>query len=260
MHQICQMPILTLTTDYGLKDFYVSALKAKLYTAFPEISCVDISHLIPPFDLVQGSLVFKSAWKYFPKNTIHIIDIDNAEGNPYLLLFEMEEQYFIMPDNGMISLIFDKTFPGKIFKLEYAKDSLVGVQIYDLFIKAVQIIRNQFAGSTPSANYMQSLTFQPTYTSDSIHASVIYIDHYHNLILNLESDLFNKIRNGRNFEIVIKRHTITEIHSSFHEVKENEICCFFNASGHLTIGINKSNAAALLGLGIGNEILIYFSN
>lgn len=260
LHKICPMPILTLTTDYGLKDFYVSALKAKLYTQFPENTIVDISHLIPPFDLVQGSLIFKAAWSYFPQGTIHIVDIDHADGNPNLLVVEKSKHFFILPDNGLLSLIFYPDVPSSIFKLDYEKNSLEGINIYDLFAKGIRAIQQNMQGLSPTQQYMQSLSFQPTYTTDTIHTSVIYIDHYRNLILNLEKSLFEKLQRGRNFEIIIKRHSITKIHTSFNQVEENEICCLFSASGHLTIAINKSTAAELLGLSIGSELLIYFTN
>lgn len=254
------MPLITLTTDYGIKDFYVSALKAKLYNHFTNVTLVDISHLVPPFDVIQGSLMFRAVWQEFPKDTIHIIDIDNAGGNKNLLIIDFENQYFVMPDNGLISLIFSDNSLLKIYTLDYEADTLKGNQFSSLLILAVQKILNNLDGLALISLYEKSITYQPVYTADTIHASVIYIDNYRNVILNVDQKLFENLRQGRAFEIIFKKYCVSIIHQNYDQVKENEICCFFNSADLLEISMNKSKAADLLGLSLDNEVLIDFKN
>ena len=77
--------LITLTSDMGLKDYYVAAMKGAIYSQLPDTKIVDISHNIPPFDILHASFVLKNTFKQFPKNTIHIIGVDaekSEENNP----------------------------------------------------------------------------------------------------------------------------------------------------------------------------------
>ena len=101
--------LITLTSDMGLKDYYVASVKGAIYSQLPEANIVDISHNIPPFDIIHASFVIKNTFKQFPKNSIHIIGID-AEINDEAkhIIVKNHDQYFIGADNGIFSLIFDK--------------------------------------------------------------------------------------------------------------------------------------------------------
>lgn len=254
------MPLITLTTDYGMKDFYVSVLKAHLIKFFPNHTVADISHLVTPFNIMEGSVVFKSSWHHFPKQTIHLVDIDPFGGQLHFLAFEYQEHFFLLPDNGMISLIFENTDAISVYKIDLDQSHKSAFNLYGLFIKAIQQMQNQFQGQTPFHEYMQSMSFQPVFTADTIHANVIYIDHYRNAILNVNQTLFEKIRKERKFELVWKKFSISTLHHGIHDVAENEIACYFNSAGLLTIGLNKSRAAELLGLNLHSEVLIDFLN
>ena len=112
------MPVLTLTTDLGLKDYYVGALKGAVYKEMPDAVIVDISHQVDPFDLIQASFIIKHAFKEFPKNSVHIIGVDTEHSltlQPLAVL--AGDHYFVGPDNGIFSLIFDK-IPDK-WKIEF---------------------------------------------------------------------------------------------------------------------------------------------
>src|SRR5882762_8050824 len=102
-------PIITLTTDYGTNDHLVGTLKGVILKINPEATIVDITHNVAPFDLLDGALAIGSAYSYFPARTIHVVVVDPGVGTDRRpLLVTAENQYFVAPDNGVLSLIYDR--------------------------------------------------------------------------------------------------------------------------------------------------------
>ena len=102
-------PIVTLTTDYGTSDHLVGVLKGVILKINPEVQIVDITHQVTPFDLLDGALAIASAYAYFPPRTIHVVVVDPGVGTERRpLLVSGQNQYFIAPDNGVLSGIFEK--------------------------------------------------------------------------------------------------------------------------------------------------------
>ena len=109
------MSIITLTTDFGLKDHFVGAIKGTVYSELPDARIVDISHLISPFNIAETAYILKNAYKSFPEGSIHIIGVDselNEENN--LIALYLDNHYFICPNNGVISLLASEIKPEKI--------------------------------------------------------------------------------------------------------------------------------------------------
>jgi S-adenosylmethionine hydrolase len=181
--------LITLTSDMGLKDYYVAAMKGAIYSQLPDAKIVDISHNIPPFDILHASFVLKNTFKQFPKNTIHIIGVDAEKNqkNKHLIV-KNHDQYFIGADNGIFSLIFDKK-PDGIWDININKE--INDDTFpskDIFIPiACHLAR----GGLPSvvAKETQEIKtkqlFRPIINNNSIKAMVCYIDKYGNLMTNV---------------------------------------------------------------------------
>jgi S-adenosylmethionine hydrolase len=105
------MSIITLTTDYGLKDYFVGALKGKLLSNNPDVTIVDISHDIDPFNTVEASYVISAACFSFPKGTVHLIgvDLELTKENKHIVM-KCHDSYFIAADNGILSMLSQKIF------------------------------------------------------------------------------------------------------------------------------------------------------
>ncbi len=130
------MPIITLTTDFGLKDYYVGLLKGALLSQNPSLPLVDISHNINVYDIVQGAFILKNCFAEFPVGTIHIISISNYRNDPpCFLAVRYAGHYFIGPDNGVFSLLFDNKITRDIYELEYVKNNAFPLK--DVFANAV---------------------------------------------------------------------------------------------------------------------------
>lgn len=260
------MATITLTSDWGTKDYYSAAVKGVILQHLPATTIVDISHGIPPFNLHHASFVVRNSYRHFPEGTVHIIDInsDTPARNKYSLV-ENEGQYFIAPDNGMFSLIFDKA-PEKIIALSVPESLKISTFIArDLFAplacKLAQGAKPEEFGETV-ASVSQRVSFAPAVDDNVIRGKVIYIDSYENVFLNISAELFKQVGQGRKFTIYFKTldYAIQKISSSYSDVPEGEILAIFSTSGLLEIAINKGNASGLLGLKTDEMVRVEFKD
>ena len=112
------MAIITLTTDFGLKDHYVAAVKGAIYSEISEVTIVDVSHKVTPFNYKEASYIIKNAYQSFPKGTIHIIGVDselNSETQHIAMLFD--GHYFICANNGILSVLNTTKHPEKLIEI-----------------------------------------------------------------------------------------------------------------------------------------------
>jgi|TARA_B110000971_G_scaffold13546_1_gene12578 S-adenosylmethionine hydrolase len=262
--------LITLTSDMGLKDYYVAAMKGAIYSQLPDVKIVDISHNIPPFDILHASFVLKNTFKQFPKNTIHIIGVDaekNDENNH--IIVKNYDQYFIGADNGIFSLIFDKK-PDGIWNINIDTEiNDYSFPTKDIFVPvACHLAR----GGLPSvvAKEIQEIKtkqlFRPIIDNSSIKAMVCYIDKYGNLMTNVTMQIFRDVGKNRSFKIFLTRseYSIQKICSKYNDVPEGERVAIFGSSGFLEIAINKGvrgsggGASQLFGIKINDIITIEF--
>ena len=263
--------LITLTSDMGLKDYYVAAMKGAIYSQLPDAKIVDISHNIPPFDILHASFVLKNTFKQFPKNTIHIIGVDaeKSEKNNHLIV-KNHDQYFIGADNGIFSLIFDKK-PDGIWSININSEiNDYSFPTKDIF---VPIACHLSRGGLPSvvAKEIQEIKtkqlFRPIIDNNSIKAMVCYIDKYGNLMTNVTRQIFKDVGKNRMFKIFLTRseYSIQKISSKYNDVPDGERVAIFGSSGFLEIAINKGvqgsggGASQLFGIKINDIITIEFS-
>src|SRR5690606_24347583 len=109
------MPIITLTTDYGLKDHFVGALKGKILTELAEVTIVDISHNIDAFNTAEASYIINAAYSSFPKGTVHLIGVDaeQTRENQHIAI-QWNGHFFICADNGILGMLTQKIVPEKM--------------------------------------------------------------------------------------------------------------------------------------------------
>lgn len=256
------MAIITLTTDLGLKDYYVSAVKGSILSQLPDVSIVDITHLIPSFNIQEAAYVLKNSYQNFPEGTVHIIGVD-AEATvqtPHIGLL-VSGHYFIGADNGMFSLMFDKV-PDKIVELNIvSENSNPTFPTRDIFVKAAcHLARGGKLDliGTAKQGVNERIMFRPVTVGDSIKGSIIYIDWYSNVVTNITRNLVKEVGKGKQFTIRFGSHEITQISKTYNDVVEGEILAMFNAAGHLEIAMNRGKASQLLNLHMGDTITLLF--
>jgi S-adenosylmethionine hydrolase len=258
------MPVITLTSDWGLKDPYLASVKGTILTQLPDATIVDISHDIAPFDLNQASFIIRNAYKSFPEDTIHILSI-NPEASietPHTIV-RNEGYYFIGADNGIFSLIFDKA-PDQIVEIDILQDTdYFTFPTRDVFVKAaVHIAKGGKIEElgTVKLTLNRFLTFQPVVDGSVIKGKVMYIDAFENLITNITETLFRSIGRGKKFQITFRTpgYSIATISKSYSDVPEGEMLAIFGSTGYLEIAMNKGNACSLLGMEIDELVRIEF--
>jgi len=243
----------------GLKGYYVPRLKAALLSGIPDVTLIDISHHIPHFNVINAAFVVKNSFKDFPQGTIHIISVnDSYRSNPAILVLLSDGHHFIGPDNGLFSLIFDKS-PEKIIEINSGNATGSLRSMYAL--TASQIAQGEALETlgTEKNDYHRLTGWNPTYNSDSIKAAIQYIDEYGNCFCNLTKQLFEEVRKGRKYRIELKRNYVaTELINFYPDVIPGEMAVFFSSSGWLVLAINQGNIAQLLNLKETDSVLIMF--
>ncbi len=251
------MSLVTFTSDYGLSDYYVAVVKGTIYSYVENLNIVDITHNVNSFDIVQGAYILKNAYSSFPEGTIHMVSINNHyKTDRCFLAVRYDGHYFLGPDNGIFSLIFDGK-PDAIYELE--NDGLLTEERYAKAIKHITggMPFNEIGALVDEIE--ERITFQPITNSALIKGAVIHIDHYENVIVNISKSLFETTRQNRKFHIYFKRFgPISQLNASYSDVEIGETLCMFNSAGFLEIAINKGKAASLLGLQIEDGVHIEF--
>lgn len=260
------MPIITLTTDMGLKDYYVAAVKGAIMKLIPGAMIVDISHNIHPFNILEAAFIIKNSYPEFPEGTIHIIGVnyESDKDRAINVIIENNGHFFIGPDSGIFSMIFD-TPPEKIVELQ--SNGINGFHTFavkNAYVEAAaqlaKGVKIEMLGN-PLENPQQRLMFKPTFEAGRIIKGVIsYIDSYSNIFTNITEKNFNDFGKGRPFEIFFgnKAYNITTIHKSYSDVPAGERLALFGATGYLEIAINQGAAAKLLGMKVNETLRIEF--
>lgn len=258
------MPVLTLTTDWGICDPYVACFKGSLLKQSFLLPVLDITHDIPHFDILTAAYILKTSYDKFPKGSIHYIGLTGPENHeiefPFLIV-EADGHFFIGFDSGIFSLVLSEK-PKRIFQLsarqhedrKKAKENVLeaivelgkGTLPANLGLEQETLLTSYFAVPTTDAN--------------TIRCSIIYIDSFGNVVLNVTRDFFEKEHKNRDFQIFMRKseYTISKISKSYEDTENGEIVAFFNTSDHLEIALNRSNASTLLGLKVMDAIRIEF--
>lgn len=274
------MSIITLTTDFGHKDYFVGALKGKILSEHKEAVIVDISHEIDLFNTLEASYCIEAAYHNFPKGTIHIIGVDSERvGDTQHIAMQWDDHYFICADNGILNTLIQKKIPQKIVAITIHDRLNTDVSDMDVFVAvACHIARggllNVIGKEIPSLKPVSVLTSSITNDLSEIKGQIVYIDSFGNCITNISHKQFNDTIRGRKFEIVIKNKKFSRLHKSYSDfpvsdVKqlkdlEGDFLALFNENRYLEIAIYKSNpktvgsAATLLGLHFRDTVSIKF--
>lgn len=246
------MPIVTLTSDIGERDFLVGAVKGQLLQWLPDANLVDISHQLRPFNYPQAAYVCRNAIRHFPEYSFHIILINLFENNKPLLLAYHNKQYILCADNGLISMILEGTPETVIGLIVPEGQEKTTIHVINSFAKAIKEVHAGAPLHTvgiPDIEIIEKNPLNPLLASDWIEGQIIFVDHFENVVINITRQAFEQHRRGRRFTILFKRdEVIDKISNTYSDVPEGEKLALFNSAGYLEIAINKGNAAGLLGL------------
>ncbi len=277
------MSIITLITDFGYKDQFVAQMKGEIYSNNPESQVVDISHNISPFNIMEAAYILENSYKSFPENTIHIIDVDSEKNKEKKhIIVKLDNHYFITSDNGIMSILSQNINYQEIYEISILNELTPMQSSLKTFSK---VACHLSMGGKPEIvgkkinNLKNVKNLKPFVNSENtqIISSVIYIDHFGNVITNIKKSFFEEIGKGRKFEISARNYKFNTIYSSYSDIinfnlsedqrsDEGKALIIFNSNNYLQISIYRSNpenvgtAATLLGLKIYDRVSVIFSS
>lgn len=257
--------IATLLTDFGTADHFVGAMKGALLTVAPDAYIIDITHDIPAHDVAAGAWALANAYSYFPPGTVHTCVVDPGVGTARrALAARAGEQFFVGPDNGLFSFLYERektievveltnekffrqpvsrTFHGRDVFAPIAGAILNGVGLEELGRKVDDYI------SLPSPRV--------TRTSDgSLAASVIHVDRFGNLVTNVTRDDVRGMTHDAGLMIEIGGRRIASVRETFGEGDADELFAVWGSADRLEIVARCASAARLLGVSRGEELVV----
>ena len=275
------MAIITLTTDYGNKDYSVSSLKAKLISNIDNIRIVDISHDISPFNLSEAGYVLEGAFRDFPKGTIHILSVDSEltpENRHIAIMYE--GSFFIGADNGVFSLIFRDKKPDQIVEINIHSNYNNNISADELFVKVASHIKRSGplnVVGTEIEKIKEITNLRPVINKEinQILGCVIYIDNYGNVVTNITEKLFKEISKTRPFIINARNVKFSKVYKNYSDAidfslekkdreEDGKKIAIFNNLGYLQLSIYRSNpqtvgsASTLFGLNYRDVVSVQF--
>jgi len=259
--------IITLTTDYGTNDHLVGTLKGVILKINPEVTIVDITHNVAPFDLLDGALAIGSAYTYFPPRTIHVVVVDPGVGTDRRpLLVSADNQYFIAPDNGVLSLVYERQQDVVVrhanaehYFLQPLSKTFHG---RDIFAPVAAWLSKgwQPASMGEDINDFKRFALPRPKSADGVLKGIVMrVDTFGNLVTNFRAeDLPESSSNDGTAAVDFKigSQQISRLVATFAQGNAGEPIAYLGSSGYLEIAINKGNASRTLGIGRGTPVVL----
>ena len=276
------MSIITLTTDFGHKDYFVGALKGKILSELKEATLIDISHSIDLFNTLEASYCIEAAYYSFPKGTIHIIGVDSERvADTQHIALQWDDHFFICADNGILNALLQKKVAQKMVAINIHERLQSNASDMDVFVAvACHIARggllNVIGKDISELKPINAVNSSVSDDLKTLKGQIIYIDSFGNCVTNISQKQFVEVARNRKFEIQIKNKKLTRIHKNYSDFPvatnkqlkdfEGDFLALFNENGFLEIAIYKSNpktvgaASTLLGIKFRDTITIEFKN
>ncbi len=258
--------LITLTTDFGLRDPYVGIMKGVIARIAPQANIIDITHDIEPQNMMQAAVVLESLLDYFPATTIHVAVVDPTVGSHRAPIAVQTDRYlFIGPDNGIFTAALSResqraavelnnpayhlhptsrTFHGRDIFAPAAAHLAAGVPLAELGEPIEQLVTLDLP--------------QPQLHADHIEAHVVYVDRFGNLVTDLSRDTFDTWRRNvpHALTVTVNNKTIYGIRDTYADVDKGELLAHFSSTSRLEIAARNTSAAKRLAASPGTSIIV----
>lgn len=256
-------PIITLTTDFGLSDYFVGSVKGVLLRQAPGVRLVDITHDIPPQDLISAAFVLKEISSYFPSGTVHLSVVDPGVGTDRRKIIAVEEgQFFVAPDNGLLTYLVQRN-GCRVYSVD--ETPLLAFKKSPTFAG-----RDHFApiaallarGASPEAlgheirDAVRIEGLSPEVKGERIFGKVVYLDRFGNAIINVTDDLLHSSIGSQKIMLRFKGGSLAGLKKNYAEGEKRSGNLIVNSSRHLEIFVPGGSAQELLGFRLLDEVII----
>lgn len=257
-------PIVTLTTDFGLRDPFVASMKAVILAIERRTRLVDLSHELPPHRVLPAALFLREACLRFPAGTIHVAVVDpGVGGSRKPLVAKAGGQLYVGPDNGIFSLVFRQAPLDGAWQIADPRYRLPDLSRTfhgrDLFAPAAAHLARGVPPHAFGPRILDPATLElprPERLPNRLVGEVIWIDRFGNCATNLEEDAVRQWAGGEPFTIRAASRKIQALSESYDSVPAGRVLAIFNSSGFLEIACNQASAQEALGLEEGDPVVL----
>ena len=242
--------IITLTTDFGLNDHFVGVMKGVILSINQSVNVIDINHAIESHDIFSAAFSLKSSYKFFPKGTIHLVVIDPGVGSDRKpIVVKTDNYFFIGPDNGVFTFIYEESESYTVCLLEnekfFLKDLSTTFHGRDIFSpvaahlslgKSIKDFGNEVF------NPRKIEVPESTFTENTLYGEIIYVDKFGNLITNIKHESIDI-----NDQIVVNNKHYLNVSDSYSVAKKGEVVAVCGSTGFLEIAVNCASALEFFG-------------
>jgi len=262
------MRIITLLTDYGLKDSYVAEMKGAILKINPDVTLIDISHSVGSYDIHEGAFHLVRSINYFPKDTIHVGVVDPGVGSSRSsLIFESEQTFLVGPDNGLLAPAAERLGVKNIYEInnrnllpERVSYVFDGRDTYGPVAALLSLGQAPSDFGPKTDNYIRIPAYSPPILIENgFKASIIHVDGFGNLITNITYNELKKLEVNSDSSILIStnkgNYSIPYVRN-FSAVPIGDLLALVAGGGYLEISVNQGNAKKKLGIERDEEIII----
>ncbi len=259
-----EMPVITLLTDYGIKDSYVAEMKGAILSILPGAILVDISHDIGNYSIDEGAFHLARSVPYFPDGTVHVGVVDPTVGSERRgIIIRARGAFLVGPDNGLLAPAAERLGVEKVFEI---KDrSLLPQRLSEVFDGrdtfgptgahlAKGVPPEEFGPEVE--RYVRLASYVPKIEGNVVEATVIHVDGFGNLVTNVTYEVLESIGAGDTSEFSVniqgREFTLPYVHR-FSAVPKGELLLLVAGGGYLEFAVNQGNAVERLGLGKGEK-------
>ncbi len=258
--------IITLTTDFGLSDHFVGVMKGVILGIAPNTEIVDVTHQITPYQIPEAGFVLAETYRWFPKKTVHVVVVDPGVGTLRRpILAEAAGQFFIAPDNGVLSMVYERekhkvrAITAEALFLKPVSDTFHGRDVFAP--SAAHLAKSQLPARLGKviADYSRLEFYKPVRTGKRVwNGSILKIDRFGNMITNFHISEFPVVRT-RSFSMTAGQQEVTKLARTFADQQPGELFAIVGSAGYLEIAANQGSAARMAGSSVGApvELTIY---
>ncbi|MCS6804678.1 MAG: SAM-dependent chlorinase/fluorinase [Acidobacteriota bacterium] len=258
--------VITLTTDFGLDDFFVGAMKGVILSINPAVHIVDITHTIRAHDVREGAFTLAQAYAEFPPGTIHVAIVDPGVGSarrPIIVLTPMH--LFVGPDNGIFSFVYAQEDVRAIIHITaehyFRKPVSRTFHGRDIFAPVAAWLSAGVAPESFGQPIHDPVRFelpQPERISAThIRGQVIHVDRFGNLLTNLTGQHLSSDVALRGATLVVNERRITRFQSHFAEAAAEEPFAVVGSTGRVEIAVYQDSAERILNASVGTTVDVY---
>ncbi len=260
-------PIITLTTDFGLSDYFVGALKGVILQKCANVRIVDITHNLPHHDVISAAFVIKEVFQYYPPGAIHMIVVDPGVGTERRKIIVHDGgQSFLAPDNGILSYVLNETGSRHVYeileKAIFLSEESPTFAGRDHFAPIAASLVNGASPDHLGREIVDPMIIQdlfPIENGSEYIGRIVYFDQYGNAITNLTKNALERhLKGPKPFTLEISGNTILKgLKKNYSEGEEGRGNLILNSSGHLEIFFRKENAKTKLKLKLMDKVIVY---